>query len=620
MRNLILLAFIVLYFGLNSLKAQYLYMDYFNSITDWTVTNSGNNAWINQSGNDSLFGVEGKCIYVSCSSCNQDPLYEVALVSGWTHITKNTAITIPSNQYKIKFHYINLIRPLSDALQLEYSYDNVNWNSLPALPMATKWTTISYPVTGLSGFTPGSNVYFRFVLNIGSAVATFTRYSCAIDNFAVVANDWDITNLGTLLTVQDNTLLYLKNADYTSNNTSTIRSSGTIVLDNGSDFINDGSYLAISSDTLKFTGNYHQTFVAPVNNLGTVLIDKNWAYQTVLLDSTLSIQDRLHFNKGVLRSGAKRFLVDLKESNNPIASDSGYVDGPVRYYANITDRLFPTGYRNFYRPIVLDNGTLRYTIRYRRENTTATYDFSTLDSVSTQGYWIVKMGTGGYPGSPGTKKTRISFKSGDYVYNIDSTRIAFSQNLSGPYTTPENLTLTHSGTASDGTVEINSAFEDQDYFIRLGFAKDGRINLNAMLQGPLMDSTKVIWEDTDFFITNWITSLGTMQFKREANYTHIAVNRPWNKAFNGLAFVRASTQNNSWSAIGSGTATADMNANVPISFSTSEKYFVEFDYFYQGNTNNKLSLRYSVNGGTSWNTISLPSTNYFWVHFKLELN
>ncbi|GIV43437.1 MAG: hypothetical protein KatS3mg035_0560 [Bacteroidia bacterium] len=97
------------------------------------------------------------------------------------------------------------------------------------------------------------------------------------------------------------------------------------------------------------------------------------------------------------------------------------------------------------------------------------------------------------------------------MYNVDSTRVAFSTNLSGPYTTDENYTLTHSGVIADGTVEVNDALEAPKYYIRLGYAKDGRINLNAMLQGALMDSTKVLWEQTSFSSADWNTPGGVYE-------------------------------------------------------------------------------------------------------------
>lgn len=604
------------------LYAQYLYNEDFENITDWTVSFTGNNRWINEFGNDSIFGVEGKCILVSCTACNSNPLYEIGLTANTTTISMNSPITIPSTGYKIKFNYASLARPSADALLIEYSYDNSTWYTLSNLPMSTKWKTVSFPVTDLTGFTPGANVYFRFVLDIVTIVIPTQRNSCGIDNFAIVTSDWDITNISTTLSISNNAVLYLKNADYKGNNFSSIYSSGSFILDNGSDFMSLGDYFSSSADSIRFRGDKPQTFQAPVNSIGTFYVDKFSPLTTVLVDSFLKITDRLHFAKGILKTSAQRFPINLTTSNNPIASNDGFVDAPIKYYANITDRLFPTGNKGLYRPIILDNGDLHYTIRYRREKDTPTFVSNVLDSVSTLGYWEVRtenIGTFGFP-----KKTKISFKAGDDVYNVDSTRVAFSTNLSGPYTTDENYTLTHSGIISDGTVEVDEALEGTKYYIRLGYAKDGRINLNAMLQGALMDSTKVLWEQTSFSPADWNTPGGAMKFLTQADSSSIVVtSRPWRFAFYGLACVNNLGNTNRWANSGSGNRTATMNADVPISFSASEKYYVEFEYLYIGNASNYLVFQYSVNGGGTWNDLALaatPPTEGRWERFRLELN
>ncbi len=609
----------VLLFLSNWVYSQYLYTENFEDISDWTVTFSGNNQWINGIGNDSIYSIEGKCIYVSCASCGQSPLYEIGLVSNQTEIKMNSPVTIPSNNYKIKFSYFNVAR-LSDILSVEYSYDNSTWNNLTNLSMSTKWKRVSIPITDLSGFTPGSSVYFRFVFNIGTIVTPSTRHGCGIDNFSIVSNDWDITNISTILSISNNEVLYLKNADYTSNSSSSLYNSGSFILDNGSDFANLGTYMS-SGDSVIFRGNMPQTFTAPIQPVGTVFIDKSNVNQTVMVDSFLEIKDRLHFVKGVIKTSANRFPINLLTSSNPIASDDGFVDARVKYYTTISNRLFPTGHKGVYRPIILDNGNLHYTIRYRRENSSATFNNNFLDSVSTQGYWAVRVENIGIPGSP--QKTVLSYKTGDFVYNVDSTRIAISENVNGPYTTDENFITTHSGTTSNGTVEIDKAIELPLYYLRVGYAKDGRINLNAMLQGPLMDSTKVLWQQTSFAPANWTTNIGSMKFITEANSSNVETNRPWKKAFDGLAFVNTVSNTNKWSSTGSGVSTAQMNADVPISFSASEEYYVEFDYFYDGNNDNYFQFQYSINNGATWNDLPVsktPSTYQKWDRFKFELN
>ncbi|GIV43435.1 MAG: hypothetical protein KatS3mg035_0558 [Bacteroidia bacterium] len=255
------------------LYAQYLYNEDFENITDWTVSSTGNNQWINEFGNDSIFGVEGKCILVSCTACNSNPIYEIGLSNNKTSITMNSPVTIPSTGYKIKFSYFSLVRP-SDYLLIEYSYDNSTWNTLSNLPLVTKWETVSFPVTDLTGFSPGANVYFRFVLDVGTIVSPTIRNSCGIDNFAIVTSDWDITNISTTLSISDNTVLYLKNADYKGNNSSSIYSSGSFILDNGSDFMSLGDYFSSSADSIRFIGDKPQTFQAPVNSIGTLYVEK----------------------------------------------------------------------------------------------------------------------------------------------------------------------------------------------------------------------------------------------------------------------------------------------------------------------------------------------------------
>jgi hypothetical protein len=157
----------------------------------------------------------------------------------------------------------------------------------------------------------------------------------------------------------------------------------------------------------------------------------------------------------------------------------------------------------------------------------------------------------------------------------------------------------------------------------VGYSKDGRINLKAMLQGPLMDSTKVLWLDSDFLVSNWNVTIGDMQFQREADKTHLnyhIANKPWAAAFKGLAFIRSFPQKNSWATTTPGSSEAKMNANVPISFSASEVYYLEFEYLYDGNVANQLYLIYSVDNGGTWNQIPLSSTNQKWETFKITLN
>lgn len=619
-----LLRFSLLFFiCTNWAYSQYLYSENFNDISDWTTYSSGNNSWINAMGNDSIFGVEGKCIFVSCATCVQNPIYEIGLVANQTYIKMNSHINIPSANYKIKFDYYNIARP-ADDLRIEYSYDNSSWQSLSSLNMTTKWKTVTFPITSLSGFSPGVNVYFRFFFDIGTIVTPTTRLSCGIDNFSIVTTDWDITNLGTILTISNNDVLYIKNADYQSDNASSLNHAGTLIFDNGGSLFFNGSYSS-SGDTIRFVGGRNQTLVAPVNPVGTIWINKPQALETVLVDSFLEIKDRLHFVKGTLKPGAKRFPINLTTSNNPIASDSGFVDGKVKYYANITDRLFPTGNEGVYRPIVLDNGTLHYTIRYKRETSPASFVPNVLNGISNNGYWIVRMESFGSPGAPGTLKTKIHFASGDGVSAVDETRIAFSPDNIQPYYTDENWILTHSGTTSNGTIEVNDAIASSLYYIRLGFAKNGKINLKAMLQGPLMSKKKVLWEDVNFNVSNWnLSGGGTMTFQLQANATHVYdVNKPWKDAFKGLAFINTTDQDNRWAIISSGDRTAQMNANVPVSFSVSEKYFLEFEYLYDGNAFNALQLQYSVNNGTTWNDLPItatPNTFQKWQTFSLELN
>lgn len=611
-----LLRFSLLFFiGTSWAYSQYLYSENFNDISDWTVYNTGNNSWTNAMGNDSIFGVEGKCIFVTCTSCNQSPFYEIGLFSNNTYIKMNSPVNIPTANYKIKFDYYNLARA-ADDLRIEYSYDNSTWQDLSSLTMSTKWKTVTFPVTSMSGFTPGSNVYFRFIFYVGTIVTPTTILSCGIDNFSIVTSDWDITNLGTTLSISNNSVLYIKNADYQSDNISSLNHAGTLIFDNGGSLFFDGTYFS-SGDTIEFRGSKNHTFIAPVSPVGTVYMNKSQALETVLVDSFLEIKDRLHFVKGTLKPGAKRFPINLTTSNNPIASDSGFVDGKVKYYANITNRLFPTGNKGVYRPIVLDNGDLQYTVRYRRENNPATFINNVLDSVSTQGLWIVNFEN---VGSPGTQKTKIYFGTGDYVYNVDSTRVAISLNPNGPYFTHEDIPLTHSGTTSNGSVEINGAAESPTFYLRLGFAKDGRIGLKAMLQGPLMDSTKVVWERVVFYPTSWTTPPGAMKFAPFADSAYVEINRPWRKAFDGLAFVNNVSNTNKWANLGSGTNTAKMNTDVSASLLASETYFVEFEYLYDGNASNKLVFIYSVDGGATWNDIPLSPTTQKWERFRLELN
>ncbi len=625
---LILRYSLLLLFSVNYLFGQYLYTEDFLDISDWTVSSTGNNQWIDEMGSDSIFGVQGKAIIVSCNTCGQKPEYEIGLISNSTHITMNSAVNIPDNDYKIKFYYMSTTRN-ADTLSIEYSYDNNTWYNLSNLNTNYKWEVVSFPVTNLSGFTPGSDVYFRFVLSVGTNISPVKRSSCAIDNFVIVKNDWDITNNGQTIQIQDNTVLYIKNADYKANNSSQFRNRGTVILDNGSDFINDGNYFWIGGgDTIICKGDHNQVIHNPTGMIGTLFVDKTSSSHVVLVDSILEIKNKLHFVKGVLKPCARRVYVDLMNSNNPVASDDGYVDGAVRYYANITNRLFPTGNKGYYRPIVLENGPTPYIIRYIRENggVSVTHDNYSLDSVSTQGFWVVRRESLGST----IGKIRLSFKGAteDHVYDAESTRVAISESILGTYYTNEQWLTTHTGTFANGTVEVNEAVEAPLYFLRVGYAKNGRISLKAMLQGALMSSTKVIWREVDF-IDNllftpdiWIFPPGNMYFKSlvfsDPNQS-LTTSKPWNHAFKGLVCVNNSNHKNSWVTTGSGENTAKMNFNVPI-LSVSEQYYVEVNYLYDGNTNNKLHLLYSVDDGSSWYPIELIPTNQKWHLFSLELN
>lgn len=603
---------------------QYLYHENFQDISDWTATNTFNNQWVNGESDDTLISYDKKMLYVTCQSCSNEPKYLITSASEYIYITTNSAIPIPSSNYKIKFSYISVIRPALDQLLAQYSYDNATWYDLEDLPMATSWETRSYNVGSLIGFTPGSSIYFRFRLNIGTNVSNIQRVSCAIDNLMIVVNDWDITNLGTTLHIGNNGLFYVKNADYKGNASSTFSNQGTFILDNGSDFFNQGIYSASTADSIIFKGDKPQTFVAPTQPVGTFVVDKMNVNDIVLVDSLLEIQDRLHFMKGTIKTSAHRIPINLGTSNNPIANNDGFVDASVKYYANISDRLFPTGNKGFYRPIVLDNGTLHYTIRYKRENSSATFVPNVLNGISNDGYWIVRMENIGAPGGPGTLKTKIRFASGDGVSAVDETRVAFSPDNIEPYYTSDNFTLTHTGTTFDGTVEINDAIASPIYYIRLGFAKNGKINLKAMLQGPLMNKKKVLWEDINFSNSNWsVSGAGAMTFQLQASFYHVFANKPWKKAFKGLAFINTANQDNRWATTSSGTVTAQMNANVPVSFASTEKYFLEFEYLYDGNASNTFQLQYSIDDGATWSDLSLsatPSTFQRWQTFSLELN
>ena len=625
MNNWLRFAFMLLFSASCSLNAQYLYFEDFEDITDWTVTPGTNNNWINTIGDDSLYGPYGKFIFVSCNTCNNNPQYYIALSPNQTYISLNSSINIPSTNYKIELDYYDVTRP-SDDLKLEYSYDNTNWSTLSTFSMTTKWKRVSFPVTDLSGFTPGANVYFRFFFDIGTILPPNYRYSCGIDNFAIVRNDWDITNLSTVLSLNNNTVLYIKNADYSANNTATLNNSGTIILDNGSDILSMGTYNPSSNDTIKFSGTNNQYFLSPVNSVGTFMVDKNSPTHIVMVDSFLQIQDRLHLSKGIVKTSAKRFPVNLANSSNPIASSDSYVDGKIKYAANITNRLFPTGNKGVYRPIILDNGNIPHTIRYVRQTTpsTPTYNAYNLDSVSTSGYWVIELENSGTPGV--NKMTKLSFGTGDNVYTKDSTRVALSDiGENGPFDTDDAWTTTHTGTPSNGTVAANDAIAVPKYYARVGYSKDGRINLKAMLQGPLMDSTKVLWQDTDFSVSNWNVTAGDMHFQREADKTYLNnyfANKPWAAAFKGLAFVGLLSQENSWEHgfFLPGSSVATMNADVPLTFSSTETYYLEFDYLYDGNNGNKLYLMYSTDNGNTWNHMTLPSTNQKWELFRKELN
>ncbi|MEP7171408.1 MAG: hypothetical protein ABI855_18710, partial [Bacteroidota bacterium] len=147
-----------------------------------------------------------------------------------------------------------------------------------------------------------------------------------------------------------------------ASNTTTLKGNLTAV-GNDINFNNGGV-----TGTLKFAGSNSQHISsAGVIGFNKIKIDKSAG--SVTLDSTITIDDTLKFAKGNFLSTANHLLSMKSGSTVTGASDSSYVEGPVKKTGS-TAFIFPTGDNGFYRAVEISapgTSSNAYTAQYYNE-------------------------------------------------------------------------------------------------------------------------------------------------------------------------------------------------------------------------------------------------------------
>jgi hypothetical protein len=229
----------------------------------------------------------------------------------------------------------------------------------------------------------------------------------------------------------------------------------------GGDWINNGAFTftknLIDNNTVTLNGTSMQTIRGSANTaFRNLVINKTTAADGVILNQSITVRKNLSLQKGILFS-SNIFLPTIQhQATITSASDSSFVDGPLRKIGN-DDFTFPVGKAGSgYHQIgvdfaVLPTPTMEFTAQFFRDNpqTLSSTLAEGLKKISACEYWTLE----------GTWPARVvlswenssSCEMGPYVTNLSTLRVAHL-NAENTWVNEGFQTGSQTGNEASGTI------------------------------------------------------------------------------------------------------------------------------------------------------------------------